>query len=361
MPRRKLPPNMTKQAYRTKAGYARTYYYFQYRRGRKQVKLPLGTDYTEALKGYHEHAQKCLGGRDPAAGLATFEAWTEHCLKLTRNKKSWERDWRSCKHLNRYFAKFAIREAAKRSRAMEYRLIREEEGAKPSTVNREMACYRHYLNIAAGDGLIDAIPLVPMASEKSYARRRVVTPEECKRLLDCAPRYLQRYLVCLWETAMRPDEPIRLIWSKVDLEMGLIRLGASDTKEGESKAVPISENLYQVFLELKAEQQRIPNLAGRVFTRKGQPIKSVKGVWENTRKRAKVEDVWLHDFRHTAITRMEAEGVPPGAIMATTGHKTFRMHQRYTHFSEEQILAAYGLASKNEIRKKRDGSPVNQS
>lgn len=243
---------------------------------------------------------------------------------------------------------------------MEYRLIREDrEGAKPSTVNREMACYRHYLNIAAGDGLIDAVPVVPMASEKAYARKRVIEPGEYEKFLECAPRYLQRYLICLWETGMRPNEPLNLIWPKVNLGARLIRLGPEDTKEGEFKAIPISDALYAVLLELREEQRKVPNTVARVFTHVDRPIKSVKVAWENTRRRAGAEDIWLHDFRHTAITRMEAEGVPPGAIMATTGHKTFQMHQRYTHFSDDQILAAYGL--KNGERKTTTGGPVSQS
>lgn len=63
-------------------------------------------------------------------------------------------------------------------------------------------------------------------------------------------------------------------------------------------------------------------------------------MWENTRKRAGI-DGWIHDFRHTFITRMEEEGYPTGLIMKITGHRTFRQHRTYLNLREGQVLRAF--------------------
>ena len=109
---------------------------------------------------------------------------------------------------------------------------------------------------------------------------------------------------------MRPNERFKLTWDRVDEKAGLIRLKAEDVKEKAARNVPISRELRAVFQELREEQRRVPNIANRVFTRNGRPMKSIRKAFELARDQAGIEDLHLHDFRHTCITNWTKVGIP---------------------------------------------------
>ena len=50
-------------------------------------------------------------------------------------------------------------------------------------------------------------------------------------------------------------------------------------------------------------------------------------------------DLRFHDLRHTFVTRKVREGWDYKRIIATTGHKTFAVFQRYNNPSEDDIKA----------------------
>jgi integrase len=49
-------------------------------------------------------------------------------------------------------------------------------------------------------------------------------------------------------------------------------------------------------------------------------------------------DVTLHSLRHTALSRMIADGYDEYTVMAISGHSSTRMLARYTHPTEERKL-----------------------
>jgi integrase len=99
-----------------------------------------------------------------------------------------------------------------------------------ATVNRELACLRHMLKLAEDDRLIESAPRIKLDSERKFARKRVV-PEVEYELLQASPRYLQRVLIGLYDTAMRKSELLNLEWNRVDKRGGVVRLRPGDTKE----------------------------------------------------------------------------------------------------------------------------------
>jgi hypothetical protein len=51
-------------------------------------------------------------------------------------------------------------------------------------------------------------------------------------------------------------------------------------------------------------------------------------------------DVTLHTLRHTAVSRMIAEGHNDHTVMAISGHSSTRMLERYTHPTPEHKIGA---------------------
>jgi hypothetical protein len=81
-----------------------------------------------------------------------------------------------------------------------------------------------------------------------------------------------------------------------------------------------------------------------IFTnaRTGQRYRHVRKVFERALTRAGITsgDVTIHTLRHTAITRMLAEGSDDYTVMDTVGHLTRAMLQRYMHPPSERKRVA---------------------
>jgi integrase len=136
-----------------------------------------------------------------------------------------DREERSFALLDKFFGDLPLVEITK-SKILEYRKKRAAEGVCFVTVNRELRFLGKLLNVAADQEppIIESVPRLKLPSEASRARTGTVDPEEYTAILSHMKRPAQRYLIDLYETSMRRDEPLALTWDKVDLKAGLLRL-----------------------------------------------------------------------------------------------------------------------------------------
>ena len=209
------------------------------------------------------------------------------------------------------------------------------------TVNRELAFLRYLLNMAADDGIIEAAPSVNLKTEKDRKRDRVASEKEYKSLLVNMPRPAQRVLIALYETAMRANEVLRLPWNMIDEKAGFIRLPADYVKEKKNRTVPISPDLRRVLDELKAEQKKIASISSRVFTRNGRPMTSIRTAFELAKEKAGIDDLRLHDLRHTCITKWATQGIAQQAIMAAAGHHPIQQSNAYVNMKDAHLKQAF--------------------
>ena len=90
-----------------------------------------------------------------------------------------------------------------------------------------------------------------------------------------------------------------------------------------------------------------------VFHSKGRPIKSFYKAWQKACEAAGIPGRWVHDFRRSAVRRLEKTGVPRSQAMMLTGHKTESMYRRYAIVSEADLSdAVYKLAVLQEAQAK---------
>jgi integrase len=85
-------------------------------------------------------------------------------------------------------------------------------------------------------------------------------------------------------------------WGQADLKEGFIRLRPQNCKTDEGRLAPLNREMVEV---LKTVQRGLPG-AG-VLTRNGNPIKSIREVFEAACRRATIERFTFLDLRHTAI------------------------------------------------------------
>ena len=373
----KRAPHLYERRYQTASGEWRSKYYaiFTCKLKRKRRVFPLGGNLDAAKEalallladnikgdGKDFDAQK----ENEKRGY-TFSEWADEYFarKVDPEKHAGgvEREKLSYKLLKGFFGNMLLSEI-KRGKIMEYRTKRLQDPimthGKPimidgraktvsfATVNRELAFLRFMLNMAEDDEIIEVAPKFKskgknslIKSEKDRKRDRVATEDEYRALLGNMRRPSQRVLIGLYETAMRANEVLKLPWTFVDEKAGFIRLPAPYVKEKKKRNVPISPELQTVLDELKAEQKKVSSISGQVFTRNGRPMTSIRTAFEEAREKAEIEDLHLHDFRHTCITRWAAMGIPQPAIMAAAGHHSIQQNQDYTNMKDTHLKQAF--------------------
>ena len=67
---------------------------------------------------------------------------------------------------------------------------------------------------------------------------------------------------------------------------------------------------------------------------------SVDGLWKLVRKRAGIEDVRLHDLRHSVASQAVLNGVPLPVVARLLGHSQVSMTLRYAHVADKEVEAA---------------------
>ena len=358
----RVEKHLQKRQYQTATGEWRTVYYaiFTDWKGVKRT-FPIGGSLDDARdelgrlktlnKGRYDWDAKKEERKKAKIKAMTVAEWLPRYLELCKAMPSWKTKKAQCAHLQRLLGSLTLPEASNRVRMIEYKnrrlsepLMRQKKPVKGtkvmgSTVNREVSCFIHALNLAADEGLCEPPPR--MKKERETPRERTLTDGEYKNLLDASPRWLQRVDVGANETAFDQAVLLGLTWDCV--QPGLIVVKGGRAKTGARQRVGISPALAEVLDELRGEFRRTPNTERRVFTKdaKSIPKATLRHAFDKAVKDAKIEDFQFRDFRHCARTRWAANGLPFEVAETGIGHKLRGVAGRYVNLSDEHIKEAF--------------------
>ena len=73
---------------------------------------------------------------------------------------------------------------------------------------------------------------------------------------------------------------------------------------------------------------------------KPRSAESVERLWTMARKQAGIEDVRLHDLRHSVASQAVLKGVPLPVVARLLGHSQVSMTLRYAHVADKEVEAA---------------------
>ncbi len=258
-------------------------------------------------------------------------------LPQIKAKRSYRRDTLSLKTLGGFFSGKLVRDMTL-SQVEAYRQKRlnkdsyRKQRTRPATINREIACLRHMLNLAEREGKIEAVPFKGLkALKENNIRNRILSHEEYERLLVHCPPHTAQVVKMAYYTAMRQGEILRLNWDRVDLRDGVIRLRPEDTKTNEGRVVPLHPEVLNILRSMPR------TIHGRVFTMDGKPLSEVKRSFRTACRKAGIEDLRFHDLRHTCINNWRLQGHDFFRIMGASGHKTMEVFKRYNTVTEEEL------------------------
>ena len=224
---------------------------------------------------------------------------------------------------------------------------------KPSQANQAVGVFSKMFKLAVARGMTPARPN-PCRSVKRYAQRgceRFLTTEEYARLgrvlfeaesegpLMAAAVAAIRLLLL---TGCRRNEILTLRWDDIDRTAGELRL--RDTKTGPHR-VPLAPAVERVLA-------RIPRIEGNPWVIAGEKpcnrLKSFDPLWYRLRARAGLDDVRIHDCRHSFASQALALGEGLPLIARLLGHKTVMTTVKYAHLArdtERASAAKVGTAS----------------
>jgi integrase len=231
----------------------------------------------------------------------------------------------------------------------------------PRRANYALATLRALLNFAVELGLRPpgSNPARGIKPYRENKRERFLTEAEITKAADAITAAEQAGTIgpfgaaglrlCLF-TGARSGEIAAIEWSHVDWQRRLIRL--PDSKTNEPRTIHLSEPALEILRGVSRISQFV--IAG---AKPNEPYTNLRRAWIVTRIRAGLNDVRLHDLRHSFASLAAGKGVSLQTIGKLLGHRDPQTTARYSHLATDAVAAVndeLGAAMQAAIAK---GSP----
>jgi integrase len=214
-----------------------------------------------------------------------------------------------------------------------YKRERKEAKAADATINRELALLKNLFNLCIKWGFAKKNPVSEVKLyREDNGRTRYLTQEEAQMLLATCNTDFRVVVLTAIHTGFRKSEIMSLRWSSVNMGNRSITVESCYAKNGETRTVPMTEDLFEALSILKTGRDR--DTEDLVFiSRYGKPWKDWRTAFCNAVERAGLKDFRFHDLRHCYGSWLAMSGVTSKAQMELMGHKDPKMTMRYTHLS----------------------------
>lgn len=230
--------------------------------------------------------------------------------------------------------------------------LHHELSDKPYQANRTLALLSKFFGWAEKHGLRpdSSNPCRHVEKYREGRRERFLSQAELARLGDalreaeqnesCSP-WVVAAIRLLTLTGARRNEILTLRWEHVSEEHGCLML--PDSKTGR-KAVRLSPPALVLL-------QTIPRLDGNPFVicgeRPGRHHVNIEKPWRRIRAVAKLDDVRLHDLRHSFASVAASGGQSLVVIGKLLGHSQPATTARYAHLADDPVKAASDAVGKH--------------
>ena len=233
-------------------------------------------------------------------------------------------------------------------------------GRTPRRANYTIATVRALLNFAIKHGLRPAAsnPARGIKMYREKARERFLSETEISAAADAieqaeregkiGPFGAAGLRLALF-TGARSGEITAIQWGHIDWQRKLVRL--PDSKTNEPRTIHLSDAAIEVLKTVPRVGPYV--IAGAVPE---EPYKNLSRAWIVARAYAGLEDVRLHDLRHSYASLAAGRGVPLQMIGKLLGHKVVATTQRYAHLARDAAAAVndeLGAAMQAAIKKPR--------
>ena len=228
-------------------------------------------------------------------------------------------------------------------------LMLKKKQLKNGSVNKMLKILRaaYYVAIKMKINGVKENPVVGIKQFPEEHMQRFLTKEETKRLFIALEeyeksKYLKYAVKFLLLTGARVSEALSARWEEVDFikKEWLI----PETKSGKPRIIPIHKALEELLLSIPSYKR-----SEFLFPSKMSPnghLTTIKRQWDRIRKKVGLEDVRIHDLRHSFASTLVNNGCNLYEVQKLLGHHDLKMTQRYAHLSDAALQSAASLSEK---------------
>ena len=246
--------------------------------------------------------------------------------------------------LEKFMLDVAAGKTAKHEETSEkgYRTARGGQG----TANRTLGMLGSVFEFAIDLGLRRDNPVRGVKKFKEKKLNRFLSNDELARLGEALRQaeaegvnsFAIAAIRLLLLTGCRKNEILSLRWSEVDIGQGFLHL--EDSKTG-ARSVPIGAPARALLSELP----RIEGNPHVICGEGGKHFVALQKVWSAIRAKAELDDVRLHDLRHSFASMGARSGESLLVIGKVLGHSTTNATGRYAHLSDDPVRSAADATS----------------
>jgi len=218
-----------------------------------------------------------------------------------------------------------------------------EMQATPRRANYAVATFRALMTYAEDCGLRPPMsnPARRVKMYRERARERFLSEDEigkaaeavtaAERAKRIGPHAAAALRLALF-TGARSGELTAVQWAHVDWERKLIRL--PDSKTNEPRTIHLSDAALEILKTLPRVGKFV--IAG---AKKDESYKNLSRAWMVAREFGGLNDVRLHDLRHSYASLAAGRGVSLQMIGKLLGHRVAATTQRYAHLARDAAAA----------------------
>lgn len=332
-------------------------FYFRYRDNHSKVRLlRLGrvgeVELSEVRAQAHRLRENWKEGGDPGlekrrfAQAPTLVAFVEerYLPYAKAHKRSWQTDGIMLRsHILPPFGEWRMHRLG-RAEVVGWHQGLLAKGYAAGTCNRALVLLKCVYNCAIRWEVLapDVNPCKGVALLPDHgARERYLSPEEVRQLFDelDGNRNVQvaQVIRLLLYTGARKREILDLRWEEIDWERQAIIIPAQRSKSKRVHPIPLSDAAVELLRQIPRHGD-LPWVF--VNPKTGKPPVSIFYAWDSIRKKLGLEDVRLHDLRHSYASFLVNAGRSLYEVQKILGHHDPKVTMRYAHLSPQAMREA---------------------
>jgi integrase len=221
----------------------------------------------------------------------------------------------------------------------------------PTQANRILQTLSKMFNLAEIWGLRDknSNPIKGIKRFKEQSRERFLSDEEISRLqevLDKAEKegtesiYFLNLIRLLMLSGARLSEIQKAKWEWIDKKSNTLNLPDSKTGKKSIFLSPTAMKILEKTPRIVRTDDQDENPFIIIGDVQGKPLHNVQKPWQRIRKQAGLDDLRIHDLRHTFASICIGQGFSLQMVSKLLGHTDTRMSERYAHLATTSIQGA---------------------
>ncbi|MCY4596732.1 MAG: tyrosine-type recombinase/integrase [Bryobacterales bacterium] len=265
------------------------------------------------------------------------ESWVHHCKPSTIRG----RDWLLVKRLLPAFGSLCL-DRITPNRV--HRWFDSYSRTAPGNANHCLRVLRQIFNHAVSYGHVDSNPARSVRPNPRKKVTRFLSQEELGRLNRVLDRYASAKQAI--QSQRQQIDVIRLLLLTGCRKNEVICLRRDEVAGSQLRLRDSKTGPRVVFLNAEARsilERRLKNSSEFLFPSSrdnSRPIHKGLSLWYRVRKDAGLDDVRLHDLRHTFASHAVMQGTPLPVVARLLGHRQTTMTLRYAHTGDRETEAA---------------------